>query len=208
MTNQSDTPSLIDRIVEDIAEKGFSVTPDFLPEVEVNQLRHETLSLVQSGAMRRAGIGAGAQLQGEIRGDLIYWLDADNPSAAQQGYLSRLEELRQSTNRALFLGLFDFEGHLALYPPGTFYLRHLDQFQDNLRRTLTCILYLNHGWRQQDGGELRLFLENSQLENNRHLDIAPLGGTLVSFLSARFWHEVLPACRERASITGWFRTRG
>jgi len=203
MINPSDTAALIDRIVEGIAEKGFAVTPDFLPEVEVNQLRHETLSLVQSGSMRRAGIGAGAQLQGEIRGDLIHWLDADNLSATQQGYLSRLEELRQSANRALFLGLSDFEGHLALYPPGTLYLRHLDQFQGNLRRTLTCILYLNHGWRQQDGGELRLYLENDQ-----HLDILPLGGTLVSFLSGRFWHEVLPARRGRTSITGWFKTRG
>jgi SM-20-related protein len=203
MTNPSDTPTLIDRIVEGIAEKGFAVTPDFLPEVEVNQLRHETLSLVQSGAMRRAGIGAQAQLLDEIRGDLVHWLDANNPSAAQQGYLSRLEELRQSANRALFLGLFDFEGHLALYPPGTFYLRHLDQFKGNLRRTLTCILYLNHGWRPQDGGELRLYLENDQ-----HLDILPQGGTLVSFLSGRFWHEVLPTRRERASVTGWFKTRG
>jgi len=38
-------------------------------------------------------------------------------------------------------------------------------------------------------------------------DILPLGGTLVTFLSARFLHEVLPARRSRMSITGWFRTR-
>lgn len=203
MTNPSDTPALIDRIVEDVAEKGFAVIPGFLPEVEVNQLRHETLSLVQSGSMYRAGIRMGGQLQGEIRGDLIHWLDADNLSETQQGYLSRLEELRQSINRTLSLGLFDFEGHLALYPPGTLYRKHLDQFQDNLRRMLTCILYLNNGWGPLDGGELRLYLDN-----NQHIDIAPLGGTLVSFLSGRFWHEVLPARRGRTSITGWFKTRG
>ena len=32
----------------------------------------------------------------------------------------------------------------------------------------------------------------------------PEGGTLVCFLSDRFHHEVLPARRERLSITGWF----
>ena len=35
----------------------------------------------------------------------------------------------------------------------------------------------------------------------------PPGGTLVSFLSAELYHEVLPARRDRASITGWFKTR-
>jgi SM-20-related protein len=28
------------------------------------------------------------------------------------------------------------------------------------------------------------------------------------FLTERFEHEVLPATRERLSITGWFRRRG
>ena len=38
-------------------------------------------------------------------------------------------------------------------------------------------------------------------------DVLPEGGTLVCFLSQRFWHEVLPARRERLSLTGWFRGR-
>jgi SM-20-related protein len=36
-------------------------------------------------------------------------------------------------------------------------------------------------------------------------DILPLGGRLVLFLSDLIEHEVLPARRERYSITGWFR---
>jgi len=39
------------------------------------------------------------------------------------------------------------------------------------------------------------------------LQISPEGGTLVAFLSGRFEHEVLPATRERYSLTGWFRRR-
>jgi SM-20-related protein len=40
-----------------------------------------------------------------------------------------------------------------------------------------------------------------------HFDVAPIGGTFVTFLSAEYEHEVLPARRERASLTGWFTTR-
>jgi SM-20-related protein len=36
----------------------------------------------------------------------------------------------------------------------------------------------------------------------------PTGGCLVVFLSGEVPHEVLPATRERLSLTGWFRRRG
>ena len=36
----------------------------------------------------------------------------------------------------------------------------------------------------------------------------PQAGTLALFLSADMPHEVLPATRERLSLTGWFRRRG
>ncbi len=36
----------------------------------------------------------------------------------------------------------------------------------------------------------------------------PQLGTLAVFLSANLPHEVLPATRERLSLTGWFRRRG
>ncbi|PIV89217.1 MAG: hypothetical protein COW48_01710, partial [Hydrogenophilales bacterium CG17_big_fil_post_rev_8_21_14_2_50_63_12] len=39
------------------------------------------------------------------------------------------------------------------------------------------------------------------------LEFLPAGGTLVVFLSYRFWHEVVPAKRQRLSLTGWFRRR-
>jgi SM-20-related protein len=66
---------------------------------------------------------------------------------------------------------------------------------------LSCVLYLNDGWRAEDGGALRLYLPT------RHCDVLPRAGTLVAFLSERFEHEVLPAQRERLSLTGWFRRR-
>jgi SM-20-related protein len=116
-----------------------------------------------------------------------------------------MELLRQTLNRELTLGLFGFEAHLALYPPGARYRRHLDQFQDEGDRVLSTSLYLNPDWAREDEGFLRLYLGergSSPLE-----DVLPLGGTLVCFLSGSFHHEVLKSRRERLAATGWFTRR-
>ena len=113
-----------------------------------------------------------------------------------------MDGLRQALNRGLYLGLEDFECHFALYPPGAFYQKHLDRFRDDDRRTVSAVLYLNDDWQPQDGGELRLYLPDGA-----EREVPPLGGSLVLFLSSDFPHEVLPANRERLSLTGWFRRR-
>lgn len=195
--------TLADRIVDDLAQHGWSVVTEFVPQDAVCRMAVETLQLRQEGGLRPAGVGKGAELDGTIRGDWISWLEQATLTPPQRAYLDDLERLRLAANRALQLGLFDFEGHLAIYPPGSFYRKHLDRFRDDDRRTLTAILYLNPDWQEADGGALRLYLDEA-----RHIDILPRGGTLVTFLSGRFWHEVLPSRRERISITGWFRTRG
>jgi len=64
---------------------------------------------------------------------------------------------------------------------------------------------LNDAWQAADGGQLRLYLDG--MAEAPYLDVLPTAGTLVAFLSSRFWHEVMPAKRERMSITGWFRSR-
>ena len=54
-----------------------------------------------------------------IRGDVISWLeDADS---TDQAYLAWMEVLRSGLNEALFLGLFDFECHYAIYGAGALF---------------------------------------------------------------------------------------
>jgi len=118
--------------------------------------------------------------------------------------LARLEGLRLAVNEALYLGLFDAELHFAVYPPGAGYKRHLDRFRDDDRRTLTVILYLNPpDWSATDGGQLSFWPQDT----GPALTITPRGGTLVTFFSDQFWHQVEPAHRQRLSLTGWFRRR-
>jgi len=192
-------------IADEVAVQGYAIIPDFLSVSEIAALASDLRALQLSGEMRGAGVGKDAEVTNNVRGDFIHWLEESSASPAQQAYLQRLENLRQAFNRTLYLGLFEFEGHFASYPPGAFYRKHLDQFQHDSQRALTCILYLNDAWQEGDGGQLRMYLDDQ--DDTLYRDIQPQGGTLVAFLSARYWHEVLPARRERLSITGWFRTR-
>jgi SM-20-related protein len=70
---------------------------------------------------------------------------------------------------------------------------------------VSVILYLNEGWSPEEGGALRLYLGEDGDGPAR--DIPPVFGRMVVFWSERFFHEVLPAGRERMSLTGWLRTR-
>ena len=193
--------AVFDNIADELACRGWAVTPDFLPDDCIAQLAQDTRHSHTHGEMHHASISKSRIINHELRGDEIAWL-SDCLTDAQKSYLECMESLRQSLNRSLQLGLFEYESHMALYPVGSFYRKHLDNFQRSNQRVLTSILYLNHDWQATDGGQLRMYLGDSEME------VSPGAGTLVTFLSDRFWHEVLPANRERLSITGWFKQRG
>lgn len=198
---------MIETVVEQLADKGWCAVPGFLPGDLVARLAEEARALYESGRLQPAATGRGAQreVRTGLRDDVIAWLEEDSASAAQQEYLAHMEALRLAANRELQLGLFDLEAHFARYPAGARYQKHLDVFQRDSRRTLSVICYLNGGWRESEGGQLRIFLDENSA--GQHVDILPQGGTLACFLSHRFPHEVLPATRERLSLTGWFRRR-
>ena len=197
----------IDRICAAIADEGCAIEADFLPRASVAALAEEAHARDVAGEFHAAGVGRGAAhvQRSDVRGDWILWLDQSLASSAQQPFWQRLDALRLALNENLLLGLFSFEGHYALYPPGTYYRRHRDQFRDaagssNIR-VISCAIYLNENWAPTDGGALRIY------DGERVRDVLPVAGTLVCFLSDRFEHEVLPATRERLALTGWFRRR-
>jgi Rps23 Pro-64 3,4-dihydroxylase Tpa1-like proline 4-hydroxylase len=64
-------------------------------------------------------------------------------------------------------------------------------------RRLTAILYLNGGWQPAHGGALHI-----DARGGPRLSVAPLLGRVV-FFDARLMHEVRPAHRARAAVTGW-----
>ena len=191
------------RIVDDLATQGWSHQTIFIPEDLTTQLAKECRMRAQRGQLELAGIGRGVAkvVHAGIRGDQIQWLEPDVHPAVD-AYLALMEQLRHNINQALFLGLEDFEGHFALYPAGAFYKKHLDRFRDDDRRVVTCVAYLNEQWLPEQGGALRMYLEDGRTH-----DVLPQAGSLIVFMSAQWPHEVLPASRDRLSITGWLRRR-
>ncbi|MEJ2307908.1 MAG: 2OG-Fe(II) oxygenase [Gammaproteobacteria bacterium] len=193
-------------IAEALAASGWCVIPDFIEGADIEQLRRHAHSHLEADGFIPAGIGNGSrhEMDRERRSDLIRWID---PQDAEYGQLcgERFETLRLAVNARLYLGLFDLETHFAIYPPGAFYEKHLDQFRHGGRRKLTIILYLNREWRSDDGGQLLLYTNGN--DDSEPVAVLPRAGTLVCFLSELFPHEVLPSRRERLSLTGWYRTR-
>jgi len=198
-------------IIDDLSKNGFAICEGFLPFETVSVLSALALKLQESGELREAKTGLSSQTSSiKWRGDSIAWLDENSPEPAVQSYFSKMSVLREAINMNLFLNVQEIESHLAVFPAGSVYSKHLDQFQQGAgtqARQLSSIVYLNHDWPADAGGALRLYLNQSQPDTTDFIDIAPTAGKLVLFLSHDFWHEVLPAKRQRMSIAGWFRTR-
>ncbi|MEK7831994.1 MAG: 2OG-Fe(II) oxygenase [Acidobacteriota bacterium] len=195
--------SRFNEAANEIAHRGWTVVSDFLPPETVAALRGEAEELWQQSDFRKAGTGrlGGYAVRPEIRSDYIHWLDEQQPTEAQSLYRAAIEELRQDLNRELFVSLATYEAHFAVYPAGASYQKHLDRFSNADERTLSCSFYLNENWREEHGGQMRLYLPNS------YVDVLPTAGTCVLFRSDTFFHEVLPATQTRFSLTGWFRRR-
>ena len=189
-------------LVDGVARDGYAVVPSFVDADAVAALHARVAALARADALVPAAVGRGDErvLRTDVRGDRIAWIDFDAPTQAERSVAHALEALRVALNRTLQLGLFEIEAHYALYPPGAGYARHVDRFRDDDARVLSLVLYLNARWRAEEGGALRIDAGRDGV-----VEVAPVGGTLIAFLSERFPHEVLPATRTRMSIAGWLR---
>ena len=191
--------AIFDAVADGLAEQGYAVVDQFLSQPEVDAIA--SLDEFKNGLsqFKKAGIGKQQELQinEAIRGDYIQWFDRTTAPASIKIYLERLHNLIQFLNQSLFLSLKDYEVHMTIYPAGSFYKRHLDQFKKDDHRKLSIICYLNNDWKEEHGGQLRIYLPDGAK------DFLPIAGRLICFRSDQLEHEVLLANRERLSLTGW-----
>jgi SM-20-related protein len=187
----------------DICASGISIQDQFASAAEVFALRECSAARESRGDFAPARVGSQGkeQRRDKIRGDFICWL-SEPLLPPERLLMQRLEDLRLQLNRDALLGLFELELHYARYPAGAAYSRHVDQPQGSTQRKLSLVLYLNSGWQSTDGGVLRI-----HDADERFVDVEPIAGRLVCFLTPGREHEVLNARRERLSISGWFRGR-
>jgi len=195
----------LNNISDSIAEHGWVVVDHIFPDIFMDEMISEANQYWEEGEFRKAGVGVGDALQvrPEIRSDRVFWLDEHQLTKTQQQYWDVIAQIRSELNQQFFLNAKSFEAHFAVYPPGSFYKKHLDQFKEVRHRVITCLLYLNEDWKPEHGGQLRVYdAENPEI----FTDVLPEKGRFVCFRSDTIYHEVLPANRERFSLTGWIRT--
>ena len=200
---------LYEKVISDLLEKQYSIVENFFPQEEVLALRQSLLQKYEEDKFRKSAIGnwSNEQVIGAIRGDFILWLDEKNCSKAERKFFDRLNIFTDYLNRTCFMGIAEQEFHYAVYPEGTFYKRHLDTFQNDSRRKLSIVCYLNEeDWLPEFGGELAVYLPEGDVEKVEN--IYPVQGRMVIFESSVLEHEVKPVKQERLSITGWLKTRG
>ena len=200
---------LYEQIISDIANQQFSIIEDFFSVDEVSTLRESLLEKYEQDAFKKAAIGnrVNESIIKSVRGDAIYWLDELKSDIPVKLFFEKINDLIRYLNRTCFMGILQKEFHYALYPKGTFYKRHIDTFQNDDRRKLSVVCYLNdESWQAENGGELVLYLKQDHQETEKK--IYPFPGRVVIFESQIIEHEVRPVLQnQRLSITGWLKTR-
>lgn len=200
---------LYEQVIDGLMACKYCIVDNFFSKEEVMALRKTLLAKYEEDRFKKSAIGnqANEKVIGAIRGDFILWLDEAGADPAEMQFFAKLNDFTDYLNRTCFMGINEKEFHYAVYPEGTFYKRHLDTFQNDSRRKLSMVCYLNdEDWQPEYGGELTIYFDENGSEKS--IDIYPMQGRMVVFESQVLEHEVKPVKRERLSITGWLKTRG
>ncbi|WP_290877583.1 2OG-Fe(II) oxygenase [Gracilimonas sp.] len=181
-----------------LAENDFVIVDDFISDELFADIMHFFGEMEAADKLKKAGIGTqdDFQVKAEIRGDFIYWLD-ENRDTAISPFFGLMDELSQNLRRFCYLSLSDSEFHIAKYPAGSYYHKHLDQFKERSNRQITVLIYLNKNWKKGDGGELVIFKDGQEIM------VEPIAKRLLVFKSDVIEHEVLTTNVPRYSLTGW-----
>lgn len=215
-----------EHMLKEFKLKGYIVIDNFLNDEMITTLSDEIVRLMIESSMIPACIGRDSNKSqiSSIRGDLIYWIEPIEKKnnlaivdIAKNIYFNKLNEIKNMFNERFYLGINSIEAHFVNFPINSFYKKHIDKFgksNNKPQRLISSILYLNDStWCVNDGGQLRLYLNNninnnSNDSNNNYIDILPIRGRAILFLSDQFFHQVLPSTtRNRKSIAAWMLSR-
>ena len=188
-------------LISSYLDTKVGMVPDFISEELAENLVQRLFELKEQNLLKAAGIGNVAKLthNAEIRSDAIYWLDRNNNNEFENQFLDQVDAFVTYLNRSCYTGITGYEFHFALFDKGSFYRKHLDQFQNNSSRQFSMITYLNQNWQPEDGGELCIY------DEEKIQKVTPNNRKTVFFKSDELVHEVLETNKARLSVTGWLR---
>jgi SM-20-related protein len=181
-----------------LAEDDYVVVDDFLSDEQYRLIMNFFKQAEEKNHLKKAGIGSSGefQIKSSVRGDFIYWLEEERDTELSS-FFDIVHDLIANLRRFCFLSLSGSEFHIAKYPEGSHYDRHLDQFNERSNRQITVLIYLNENWKQGDGGELVIYKEDQEII------VEPIAKRLLLFKSDVIEHEVLTTNVPRYSLTGW-----
>lgn len=194
--------TIFETVISTFLENRIGISNDFITNDLAFNLKSNLIRLYENEALKQAGIGNETKLaiNKEIRRDKIHWLDKNHKDAHENAFFELIDGFVSYLNRTCFSGIKSYEFHYALYEKGAFYKKHIDQFKTDESRAFSMIIYLNEGWKEGNGGELKAYTETGfEL-------ISPDNQKCVFFKSDELEHEVLVTNEKRMSVTGWLRT--
>ncbi len=193
-----------EKLISEVIDRNYGMCDDFLDGNLLDGLRANLLNFHEGGMMHPAGVGRHFDFTKnlEVRGDVIRWIEEDSTDPFERELMDKISHFIRHLNTTCYTRLNQMEFHYAFYESGSFYKRHLDQFKSHRGRKFSLVIYLNDGWEESDGGNLRLYLDGERVEN-----VFPVGGRAVFFRSDELEHEVMPSLeRPRISIAGWLKS--
>lgn len=192
-----------DTLIDSYLSNKAGIDKNFLSDKLVKGLQQNISQLDSTNKMTQAGIGNATVKDSnqKMRGDKIYWLDKTNNNAFEQEFLELAESFIAHLNSSCYTGIHNYEFHYAVYEAGSYYKKHIDQFQSDNKRKFSFINYLNDDWQEADGGQLHLYYDGEVQK------IEPQSKTAVFFKSNEMEHEVVLCNRTRMSISGWLKSR-
>jgi SM-20-related protein len=193
---------IFNTLINSFIENKVGIAENFLSKSLSLHLKENLTTLYADRLLELAGTGGNGSLKFNdlFRSDIIYWLDRKHNNAHENTFFELMDAFVSFLNETCYTGITSYEFHYTLYEKGSFYKKHLDQFQNNDSRKYSMIMYLNDNWKVEDGGELSIHHED-RIEN-----ISPANGKSVFFKSSELPHEVLISNKPRMSITGWLKS--
>lgn len=188
-------------LIESFIKENVGIDNHFISDALSQHLKQNLLELLSQNKLQEAGTGNELLVSHNktVRGDSIYWLDRAHNNEYENDFLDQIDDFVKYLNRSCFAGINGYEFHYSLYEVGSFYQKHLDQFNNNPSRKYSMISYLNDDWQESDGGQLMIY------QNYNNKKVNPTQGKTVFFKSNELQHEVLVTQKQRMSITGWLK---
>lgn len=212
-------------IFDGLSSQGYAVVDNFLPAENILAMRAEAAQLHGSGrtcpSLTEVCYEDGSVDVIEKPGVFSYeQLLQEDIEPGLFGFTNALKEYIPTLFKTRFpdvpLSNYLYANKLTVTTgEGSENPLHLDQCGESDSRKLTMILYLQSNWTAQQGGCFRMFeavepnVDLETVDMGAHVDIAPLGGRLLTFWADRMPHSVRPTYASseeshRWAFTTWF----